>query len=191
MRVGSSVVTSAYDLPSKIIIHTVVPKWRGGRHGEYDKLCEAYVSTLVVADRTSCESLAIPLLAAGNMGFDLRTAIKVAIKSIEAFEPRNSLRDVTIVTYGSRATQRMRDLGYAVKEIIDERYVQESDESYKPAVVHAATSAMDSAKSAARTFAEKAISVADAVVNDPDVQKFVKKIVLDAMATAAKDALDN
>lgn len=50
VRVGATVVTSAYDLPSKIILHTVVPKWRGGNRHEYEQLCEAYLSALAVAD---------------------------------------------------------------------------------------------------------------------------------------------
>lgn len=186
--VGSSVVTSAYALPSNIIIHTVVPYWQDGRHDEYEKLCEAYLSALVLADRTSSQSLAIPLLAAGNMGFDLDMAIEVAIKSIVTYQPVNTLSEVYLVTYGSVATQKMRDLGYIVEEVINEKYVQENDESYKPAVAHAA----ESAKTAAKGFVDQALRVADDVINDPEFQEHIHDAAVGliiSMASKAKDQL--
>jgi len=172
--VGRSIVTSAYALPARIIIHTVVPRWHGGAHNEYEKLSEAYISALVVADRTSCASLALPLLASGNMGFNLDVAIEVAVKSIEAYKPTNKLSDVVIVTYGSNATQKMRDLGYTVEELIDERYVQENDESYKPAVAYAAMKAKD----AAEDFIDRAIEMADDLIHDDEIAALVKKVAI-------------
>ena len=178
VRVGSTVVTSAFDLPSKIILHTVVPKWRGGNHHEYEQLCEAYLSALSVADSAGCESLAFPLLSSGNNGFDLGLAAGVAIRSIHEFEPKNKLSLVYLVTYGRRATQFMRDRGYEVEDIIDERYVQENDERYKSDVVHA----VNAAKDAAQPFVDQAIKVAEDLVNDPEFQVKLRDMAVGIVA---------
>lgn len=83
--VGSAVPTLAYDLNAKYIIHAVVPKWKGGEEGEYELLGSAYASSLNVADVMGCESIAFPLLASGNNGFDREFAFQIAEDSIESF----------------------------------------------------------------------------------------------------------
>lgn len=179
VRVGATVVTSAFDLPSKVILHTVVPKWRGGNHREYEQLCEAYLSALSVADSAGCESLAFPLLSAGNNGFDLSLAAGVAIKSIKDFVPKNKLATVLIITYAREATQFMRDRGYEVEDVIDERYVQENDEAYKPGVVHAANAAKD----AAQPFVDQAVKAAEDLINDPKFQERVQYMAISIVAS--------
>ncbi|MBR5046820.1 MAG: macro domain-containing protein, partial [Eubacterium sp.] len=42
---GKAVVTPAFRLPAKYIIHAVGPRWRGGHEGEPDKLYEAYTNS--------------------------------------------------------------------------------------------------------------------------------------------------
>ena len=167
VRVGNSVPTPAFSLPSKIILHTVMPSWSGGNHNEWQYLSAAYLSTLEMADQTSCESVAFPLLSSGNNGFDTNLAISIAIESIESFTPSHKLRDVYLVTYGSYATKLMRDRGYEVEELIDEVYVLNKDERYKPDVVLAAKAGAEGAQA----FAAQAVEKAGELLKDPDVQK--------------------
>lgn len=121
---GMSVATHAYDLPSKVILHTIVPKWLDGHHSEYDELCMAYLASLSLADKMGISSIAFPLLASGNNGFDIDVAIEVAVKSIEHYQPVNDLSEVYLVTFGEHATKKMRDFGYEVEEYIDQRDVR-------------------------------------------------------------------
>ena len=100
IRVGTAVPTLGFDLDATYVIHAVVPQWRDGHSNEYELLSSAYYSSLELADLLSCESVAIPLLAAGNNGFDLDLAIEIALKSIDAFEPSNRLTEVHLVIYG-------------------------------------------------------------------------------------------
>lgn len=132
IRVGTAVPTLGFGLDAKYIIHAVVPRWKGGNSREYEELSSAYLSTLELADLMDCNTIAVPLLASGNNGFDLDTAIRIAMDSIKAYTPSNKLNQVYLVTYGMRATNRIKQLGVEIKEFIDQAYVLGKDENYKP-----------------------------------------------------------
>lgn len=91
--------TLGYNLSSKYIIHAVVPKWIDGEHNEYDLLSSAYLAALNIAEVMRCESIAFPLLASGNNGFDKELAVRIAEESIESFQGVN-LKKVFLVIYG-------------------------------------------------------------------------------------------
>lgn len=132
VKVGTAVPTLAFNLDAKYIIHAVTPKWAGGIKGEYGKLSSAYLSSLKLADIMGCESIAIPLLAAGNNNFNLDSALKIAFDSIEDYVATNTLTKVFLVVYGMRATDRIRQMGIEMTEIIDQAYVLGKNERVKP-----------------------------------------------------------
>ena len=74
--VGMAVPTAGYNLRADFIIHAVVTKWVDGNQNEYELLGSAYRSSLEIADKMKCRSIAFPLLAAGNNGFDKELAFK-------------------------------------------------------------------------------------------------------------------
>jgi len=131
-KVGLAVPTPAFGLNAKIVLHAVVPKWKDGKHNEYALLSSAYESALKIADKCSCESIAFPLLASGNNGFDKELAYGIAKETIARFESKNKLNKVFLVVYDSDTMELMRDLGIAVEEHIDEIYVLSNDERYNP-----------------------------------------------------------
>lgn len=110
---GSAVPTLAYNLSSKYIIHAVVPKWIDGEHSEYDLLSSAYLASLNIAEVMGCESVAFPLLASGNNGFDKQLAFRIAEESIKSFESVK-LKKVFLVVYGDTMETYMKSLGYNV-----------------------------------------------------------------------------
>ncbi len=114
---GCAVPTPAFDLPAGCIIHAIVPRWRGGDHDEYARLSSAYLSSLYGADQLGCKSIAFPLLASGNNGFDLRLAFDIARESIEQYEPEQ-LERVILVLYGSHTVAAVRSWGYEVTECL-------------------------------------------------------------------------
>ncbi len=71
-----AVPTAGYNLRADFIIHAVVTKWVDGNQNEYELLGSAYRSSLEIADKMKCRSIAFPLLAAGNNGFDKELAFK-------------------------------------------------------------------------------------------------------------------
>ena len=121
---GVSIPTLGYALPAKVILHTIVPKWREREQRKcYEELCMAYASALVLADEMGLESIAFPVLASGNNGFDANLALDIAVQSLEQYQPKNTLKQAYLVTFGSGITQKMRDRGYEVEEVIDQVHV--------------------------------------------------------------------
>ena len=115
--VGMSVVTPGFNLISKYIVHAVVPRWIDGNHDEYAYLSSAYLSALTAADVIKCESIAFPLLASGNNGFDLSLAFDIAKESIESFQPQY-LNDVCIVLYGNSAVACAEKKGIVCNDLV-------------------------------------------------------------------------
>lgn len=126
-ELGGAVPTLAYGLNAKFILHTVVPKWTDGQHQEYELLSAAYLETLTLADIMDCKTIAFPLLASGNNGFDLTVALEIAVKSIMAFSA-NTLEDVSIIIFGAKAKSVVRGAGYEVLPFRDEKLIKKADQ---------------------------------------------------------------
>ena len=150
--VGSAVPTLGYDLDCKCIIHAVVPRWVDGNHDEYNLLSSAYAYTLQMADLMECKSIAFPLLASGNNGFDLDLALEIAVKNIDVFEPKN-LEDVYIILFGNRVTELVKANGYDVGILprnLERDEKERKDKEKRNKILH-------DAKSVAMEFAEDQI----------------------------------
>lgn len=115
--VGMATVTPGFRLMSDYIIHAVVPKWIDGEHDEYAFLSSAYLSALATVDVMKCESIAFPLLASGNNGFDLELAFDIAIKSIETYQAE-CLKEARLVLYGDRAAACAQRKGFGCTEMV-------------------------------------------------------------------------
>ena len=82
---GCAAATPAFNLPYKIIIHTVSPIWQDGKHGETELLRSCYLRSLKIAEENECESVAFPLLASGSNGFPKDIALKTALDAIQSY----------------------------------------------------------------------------------------------------------
>ncbi|MBQ8640237.1 MAG: macro domain-containing protein [Lachnospiraceae bacterium] len=151
-EMGSAVPTLGYELNSNYIIHAVVPKWIDGEHGEYHMLCAAYAAALEVADAMECTSMAFPLLASGNNGFDVDLAFEIAIKSIEKYQTKN-LKDIQIIVFGNATSEKVKDKGYEVTLLP----VDLAREKEKYEIAKRKQKAADEAKDAAQQFLEDRI----------------------------------
>ena len=110
--VGGAVPTDAFKLDAQYIFHVVVPAWIDGEHDEYSLLSAAYLSALELAKQMECESIAFPLLAAGNNGFDSKLAFAIANECFEKYAEHELT--IYLVIYGDRISQELRDQGYTV-----------------------------------------------------------------------------
>ena len=82
---GKAVLTNAYQLKAKYIIHAVGPVWNGGAYGEKEQLHSAYESALELASENGCTSIAFPLISAGIYGYPKKEAMETAVSSILQF----------------------------------------------------------------------------------------------------------
>lgn len=82
---GEAKITGAYRLPSRRIIHTVGPVWRGGGEGEAALLRSCYRNALRLASEHSLGSIAFPAISCGVYGYPPDHAAEIAVDEVSAF----------------------------------------------------------------------------------------------------------
>ena len=127
-ELGRAVCTPAFGLPAKYIFHAVCPAWHGGGFGEAEQLAGAYHDALELAAEYHCESVAFPLLSSGNYGYPKEQAFRIAVDTITQYVMEHDLT-VYLVLYDRDSLTVSRKLFTSVEEYIDDRYVEQNDES--------------------------------------------------------------
>lgn len=122
-RTGEAKITGAYRLPCKYVIHTVGPVWRGGGHGEEEKLISCYRSSLRLAEEYHCGSVAFPLISAGAYGYPREQALQTAVSEICKFLMHHDIT-VYIVVFDKECFQISKRLVHDITEYIDECYAE-------------------------------------------------------------------
>jgi O-acetyl-ADP-ribose deacetylase (regulator of RNase III) len=82
---GEAVVTSAGDLPSKFVIHTVGPVYGQHGGGEADLLAACYTNSLQLAVKHALSTIAFPAISTGVYGYPLHEAAAVSSDAIKTF----------------------------------------------------------------------------------------------------------
>ncbi|MDR0584046.1 MAG: O-acetyl-ADP-ribose deacetylase [Treponema sp.] len=78
---GDAVITAAYRLPCRHVIHTVGPVWHeGGREAEL--LASCYRKSLLLAAGAGLESVAFPNISTGVYGYPKDLAAEVAVGTV-------------------------------------------------------------------------------------------------------------
>ena len=124
IKVGKAIITSAYNLEAKYIVHVVSPIWIDGNHNEELLLRNCYKEALNLAKKYNCESIAFPLLATGNNEFPKSLALQIAINEISSFLMENDMQ-VYLVVYNKEAFVLSEKLFSSIKSYIDENYIEE------------------------------------------------------------------
>jgi len=82
---GEARLTSAGNMPSKYVIHTVGPVYRGGQNNEAYLLESAYKSSLKMAAENNVRTIAFPFISAGVYGYPKEEASGIAVNTVKKF----------------------------------------------------------------------------------------------------------
>ena len=130
---GKAKITRGYNLPAKLVIHTVGPIYEDGSFGEKELLESCYRESLILAKENDCESVAFPLISSGVYGYPKDQALKVAIDVISDFLLENEMM-VYIVIFDKAAFKIGEKLFRDIAEYIDDNYVDEHTDYYREAL---------------------------------------------------------
>jgi O-acetyl-ADP-ribose deacetylase (regulator of RNase III) len=98
---GEAVITGAYGLPNRYVIHTLGPVY-GQDHPEPELLARCYRNSLGLAEENGIESIAFPAISTGIFGYPVGEAAGVALETIRGVAGSlERVRLVRFVLYGS------------------------------------------------------------------------------------------
>ena len=101
IRPGEAVITAAYNLPNKHVIHCLGPVY--GRDKPEDRLLSAcYRNALMLAEENGLNSIAFPAISTGAFGYPLHEAAAVALRTVaETAGKLNNVRLIRFVLFGA------------------------------------------------------------------------------------------
>lgn len=99
-KTGKAVITTAGNLPSNYVIHTVGPVWNGGNNNEKGNLANCYFNSLRLAVENNCKTVAFPNISTGVYHFPKEEAANISVDSIQEFLLKDqSVEKVIIVCF--------------------------------------------------------------------------------------------
>jgi O-acetyl-ADP-ribose deacetylase (regulator of RNase III) len=100
---GQAVVTTAGNLPAKIVVHAVGPVWHGGDHGEPELLRSAYANSLRRAEERGMTSIAFPSISTGIYGYPIDLACPIAVgAALDHVRQGSILQRIVFCLFSSR-----------------------------------------------------------------------------------------
>ena len=81
---GQAKITPGFLLPSRHVVHTVGPVWRGGGYDEESLLANCYRESMRLAQSVEARTIAFPAISTGVYGFPIQHAAKVAVREMRS-----------------------------------------------------------------------------------------------------------
>jgi len=105
--VGGAVITTGGNLKAKYVIHAVGP--RMGEGEEDEKLKNATLNSLKLADRYSLKSIAFPAISTGIFGFPIKRAAKIMLDTtISYLKGKTNIERVVFCLFGKDSFEIFR-----------------------------------------------------------------------------------
>ena len=102
--VGGAVITTAGNLKAKRVIHAVGP--RMGEGNEDQKLKNATLNSLKLADENNLTSISFPAISAGIFGFPIESCAEIMLKTtIDYLKGKTGLKKVVFCLFGKENFQ--------------------------------------------------------------------------------------
>ncbi len=83
---GQARLSPGFALPSRHVIHTVGPVWRGGDAGEAEQLASCYRESLRLASAHRLRSIAFPAIGTGVFGYPAAAAARIAVAEMRRWQ---------------------------------------------------------------------------------------------------------
>ncbi len=100
--VGGAVITTGGNLKAKHVIHAVGP--RMGEGNEDEKLKNATLNSLKLADEYNFKTIAFPAISAGIFGFPIERCAEIMLNTAKDYlESGSDIRTVTFCLYGKKS----------------------------------------------------------------------------------------
>ncbi len=99
IKVGQAVITNAYNLPNKYVIHCLGPRY-GIDKPEDKLLADCYINALNLAEENKISSIAFPAISTGAFGYPIKEATKVVFDTIRTILPKlNYVKKIRFVLF--------------------------------------------------------------------------------------------
>lgn len=116
---GEARITTAGNMPSKYVIHTVGPVYKDGRKGEEKLLYNAYYNSLKLAKEYNLKTVAFPAISTGVYNYPKLEAGNIATKAVMDFiGNEGSIEEVYFVLFSKGNYQLYKD-------ILDKKFTEE------------------------------------------------------------------
>lgn len=119
--VGTAVITPAFKLPCKFIIHTAGPDWYRAENPR-ELLVSCCKNCLRLAAENGCESLAIPLISSGAYGYPKDEVIRIETSVISEFLTEHEMM-IYLLVFDKKAYEIGRKLFCDITAYIDDNYI--------------------------------------------------------------------
>nr|XP_020635225.1 poly [ADP-ribose] polymerase 14-like isoform X2 [Pogona vitticeps] len=145
LRPGCAVITSAWNLPCKQVIHAVGPRWESHKKEKCIQLLKKAVrDSLRLAEAYNHCSVAIPAISSGIFGFPLEEcvhSIVTAIKeTLEEFVENVSLKHICLVDCNDQTVQAFSE---AVNKVFRDKGLASKGDSQRPSTSKAKSHAAE------------------------------------------------
>jgi O-acetyl-ADP-ribose deacetylase (regulator of RNase III) len=102
--VGGAVITTAGNLKARYVIHAVGP--RMGEGNEDEKLRNATLNSLKLADENNLKSISFPAISTGIFGYPIKKCAEVMLRTtIDYLKDQTELEKVVFCLFGEQSFQ--------------------------------------------------------------------------------------
>lgn len=95
LKTGDAIITRAYNLPAKIIIHTVGPRYYSEN---LNLLKKCYINCLKLAEENNCENIVFPAISAGAYGCPIEKSARVVKEVLENYKSE-IIKEVMLILF--------------------------------------------------------------------------------------------
>jgi O-acetyl-ADP-ribose deacetylase (regulator of RNase III) len=84
---GQAVITEAFDLPNRWVVHVLGPRYGIDKPSD-ELLARGYRAALALAEEHGIQSMGSPALSAGAFGYPLEDAARIAVETVREHAPK-------------------------------------------------------------------------------------------------------